>query len=70
MEKETAFWKLHVEIVDKISAFCKEYGVDADECRFIVDCMKPSIDEGKWVAASDSALTLIGKDNKILLESM
>lgn len=70
MEKEAAFWELHKEIVDKIMAFCKEYEVNAEECRLIVDGMKPSIEEGKWISASDSAITLYDDEQNVLLSSM
>ena len=52
------FFDLHVEIVDKIAAFCKENNITVDEFHINGDGLMCSIKEGKWSACTDSSFTL------------
>lgn len=52
------FFDLHVEIVDKIVAFCKENKIEIDEFHLNADGVIESIKEGKWCGCTDSSFTL------------
>ena len=52
------FFDLHVEILDKIIAFCKDNNIMIDEIHLNADGVRDSIKNGKWGSSTDSTFKL------------
>lgn len=64
------FRKLHIDIVNKISKFCKDNNLDIDEVHLDCDYFHESCKEGKWMPSSDSYMLLISEDGSVFLRSI
>lgn len=58
------FKELHREIVNKIIKFCKEHNLIIDEFYINCDCLTHSIDQGNWVAGTDSSFSMYKFDEE------
>lgn len=56
--------KLHCEIIDMICNFCKENNIDASEVKLFADGLEESIEQGKWIPATDSSFVLMKMDEE------
>lgn len=57
-ELEKKWYELHIEIVNKLIAFCKENNLkDVTDINLGIDGVKFSVESGEWTAATDSFLT-------------
>lgn len=75
-ELEKKWYELHIEIVNKLIAFCKENNLnDITDIELGIDGVNFSINCGEWTAATDSYLTAIqhdkmrGEEPKVILNS-
>lgn len=68
---EKRFYELHDNLVKEIINFCKKENInDVDMAYLSIDGLKFSIQEGQWLASTDSSLTLFDKNKKCLMESI
>lgn len=70
--KNSDFVRLHNDMAAMVVEFFKAHGLPegADRISFCFDCLKPSVEFGRWCPMSDSSLELTDAGGNTVVMSM